>query len=188
MDEILDFISRTCLFFEDRPWLAAAFGLSGLKLIDVSPMKIYPFRWIRGLIVKGLKNVVSEANEETNKTIADKFNDINNKLEDLGTEMVSIKEDLALYRSEQETAQREQLKTRAKELRGKILHFADQVYDGKLPQRKTWEYILFDALEEYHNIIEELEMENSQTDASAEFLLKEYYKHLDAHDFPLDKQ
>ena len=128
MEEIITSIQD---FIQAHYFLDFIFVIVFTKLIEISPVKVYPLTWIHNQIVRGIKWVINEANKEKDDKLCQEIKKIN-------TEISSIKSDLNDYHNEQK---RDKIKT----LRKEILDFSDDLYANHEHQIKNYERILFDS-------------------------------------------
>lgn len=130
-------------------WTSIIEGLATLGVVvEVSPIKIYPLRWIGNRFNAGLKEKLDESNAELKKEI----DDVNKKLDkhiDSGA-----KKDM-------------------KDLRHQILDFSDRITEGSKPSKDAFTHT-FDIAVDYHNLIEEYNLTNGVIDIEMENIKKKY--------------
>lgn len=65
----------------------------------------------------------------------------------------------------------------------RILRFADELYDNKMHSKDSWDQVLSDTTEYNNYCSSNPEFKNNQTEATVEYIQKEYSKRLEKHDF-----
>ena len=152
-------------------WLVVI-GWIFANLVEISPVKIYPVKYIKNKISMYCTNFIQEV-------LKDSFKTINDNLDKLNQEVVSIKSDLTEYRKEQKIE-------KIKNLRKEILSFSDDLVNHREFTKRSYEMILFTTYPEYETLIESMEMTNGLVDSSIKFITERYEKHLRDGNFIMD--
>ena len=157
---------------ENWGWLVII-GYMCASLIEVSPVKIYPIKYIKKKFVMFFNDFAKEINKEV-------FENINNNIESLNNEMNSIKLDLIEYGKEQKL-------DKIKVLRKEILTFSDDLSNHKEFSKRSYEEVLFTTYPDYEKLIQITGTTNGLVDASIIFIKEKYEKHLRDGDFIFDE-
>lgn len=157
---------------ENWGWLVII-GYICASLVEVSPIKIYPIKYIKKKILMFFSDFVKEINK-------DMFEKINQSIDKINEELGSIKNDLSEYR-------REQKFDKIKRLRKEILTFADDLSNHKEFSKRSYEEILFTTYRDYEDLIESTGTTNGLVDSSISFIKERYEKHLRDGDFVLEE-
>lgn len=162
-----------------------------LSLIEITPIKVNPWK----AIVRGIGKAL---NADTNKNIEALNAATNQKIDDLQTKMSarmdSIAEDYNKRCDEiqtQVTAVNDGLQTHIKEAderdlrtrRNNILDFASAIANGKEFTREKYQQVLKEC-DEYEEYCEKKEFKNSVAMASMAIIKRSFENHLMANDFP----
>ena len=108
-------------------------------VVEISPIKVYPLRWIGNRINADLKKEIDMVNEK-----------IDNHIED------SAKKNMM-------------------DLRHTILDFSDRIKEGAEPSKDIFAHI-FEAIDDYHQLIEDHNLTNGMIDVEVEIIKKAYLK------------
>ena len=153
-------------------WLIVI-GYICASLIEVSPVKIYPLKYIKKKILMFFSDFVKEINREM-------FEKINQSIDKINEELGSIRNDLIEYRKEQKF-------DKIKILRKEILTFADDLSNNKEFSKRSYEEILFTTYIDYEKLIEETGSTNGLVNSSIDFIKEKYEKHLRDGGFALEE-
>jgi Mg2+ and Co2+ transporter CorA len=158
--------------FENWGWLVFI-GYLCANLIEISPVKIYPLKYIKTKIRKCIKNFIEEI-------IKDVLDNITNNIETLSNEIGSIKSNMTECIKEQKL-------DKIKRLRKEILDFSDQLMrnDGNERQKNAYELILFDYYPEYERLLEDFGDKNGIVTDAINYIEKKYHEHRENNDFIL---
>lgn len=157
---------------ENWGWLLVI-GYICASLVEVSPIKIYPIKYIKKKILMFFSDFVKEINK-------DMFEKINLSIEKINEELGSIKTDLSEYRKEQKM-------DKIKRLRKEILTFADDLSNHQEFSKRSYEEILFTTYQDYEDLIKSMGTTNGLVDSSIAFIKEKYEKHLRDGDFILEE-
>ena len=145
IDELKEFIKQ------QWGWVFVILSFIFARIIQVSPIKVYPANWIK----KGLGWIGKQLNSEVEKSI-----------EKLGVEIEEIRKEVK--RQEFETDQK-----RIMDLRYNILDFADAIRKREF-DRETYEHIIFDVHREYDELLNKYGMTNGKVARSMERINERY--------------
>lgn len=121
-------------------WTSIVEGLTAFGLVvEISPIKIYPLRWLGNRINADIKKDIDVINKKFDKHIDD-------------------------------SARKEM-----KSLRSQILDFSDRIQNGSKPSKDAFTHI-FDAVEDYHKLINDYNLTNGLIDIEVKNIKKVYAK------------
>ena len=145
------------------------------SLVEVSPVKIYPIKYIKNKLSMFLSGFIESVNKDV-------FEKMNGEMENLNKEIGSIKSDLEEYRKEQKI-------DKVKSLRKEMLSFGDNLYNHNHDQKfskRSFEEILFTTYPDYEKLIESLDMTNGLVDSTIKYINEQYEQRLRDGNFILE--
>lgn len=147
-------------------------GLILIYFIEITPIKINPWTFIKKILTKGLTIIGDIINQNINT----KIDKMNNDFDYLKTEMKKMNDKIEFVENKDD--ERDAVNTR-----NRILAFGDDLMHGILHSKDSYDQVLFDIVHYNSYCDEHQDFKNHITEHHAKLIEDRYMEHLENNDF-----
>ena len=143
-----------------------------IALIEVTPIKINPWTFIKKIFIKGLTMLGDNINQG-----------INTKIDKMDTDIDFLKNEMSKMNNKIEFVENKDDERDAVNTRNRILSFGDDLMHGILHSKDSYEQILFDISHYNAYCDQHQDFKNHITEYHAKLIEDRYTTHLENNDF-----